>query len=255
MASLIWTRAQADWEQDRQTAEGLGLAAGRITHIPCICFEPVPVRKDVKPANYVIFTSSNAVRYAMADERLAQVIRAAVKIFAIGSGTAQALTAAGLSAVPGISGKDGKELADQILAKGDGGSFIIPATKIPAFDLAGYLTKHGRQAESIICYETHAKATKADGSDYTEDEAAALADTFAGVVCFASPSAVRGFDNVFHIRENALGRSLTPVAIGKTTMNEVLQYFPQCKIADASTTTDLMSCAMDVLTELERNRP
>lgn len=244
--SLIWTRARTDWEQDQQTALAVGIDPSSLLHIPCLSFQAVPVTKDVQAANYVIFTSSNAVRYAMQVERLAQVIRAAVKIFAIGAGTAQALSHYGLTAVPGVSGKDGKELAEIIVSRGDGGSFLIPITQVPAFDLAGYLKKHGRQAEAVVCYETLSTATKSDGSEYSEDEAAQLAETMSGVICFASPSAVRGFDNVFHVRENELGKKLIPVAIGKTTCNEVLQYFPQCKIAESATTNELLSCAADV---------
>lgn len=241
--SLIWTRARSDWDLDQQTAASIGIDKNEMLHIPCISFQAVPVTKDVHAANYVIFTSSNAVRYAMQVERLAQVIRAAVKIFAIGAGTAQALADFGLTAVPGVSGKDGKELAEIIVSRGDGGSFLIPITQVPAFDLAGYLKKHGRQAEAVVCYETISAATKSDGSEFTEDEAAQLAASMHGVICFASPSAVRGFDNVFHVRENELGKKLIPVAIGKTTCNEVLQYFPQCKIAESATTNELLSCA------------
>lgn len=246
MTAIIWTRAGDDWQRDIDTAKAVNVDPGILMHIPCVSFKALSVNKDIPAANYVIFNSSNAVRFSMAVEPLAAVVRAAVKIFAIGTGTAETLTAFGLSATPGFSGNSAKDLADQLLNLGVGGSFIIPTAAQSAFDTAAYLAGHGRQAVSVPCYTTTRLAVKNDGLPFSADDLARLKSTLAGIICFASPSAVQGFNATFDIKNSSLKNRLLPVAIGSTTMKEVLHYFPDCEKADQNSVPALLKKAFEL---------
>jgi len=228
LSQIIWTRSVDNWQQDYQVAQKLNIDMNMLLHIPCVSFSAVPVHERVPAANYVIFHSSNAVRFAMAQDALAASVSAAVKIFSIGEGTTKTLKAFGLSATPGFAANSAKQLADQILDHGVGGSFLIPTTTDSAFDSAAYLQSHGRSAIAVPCYKTTRKATHANGQEFKQAEISAIAKKFSGVICFASPSAVEGFCSVFKIETYQLDKKLVAIAIGATTQNEVLKYFNTC---------------------------
>lgn len=245
MSSIIWTRAKDDWQRDLTIVETLNVDAQKVLHIPCVSFAPVAAPEQVPAANYVIFHSSNAVRYAMTHEKIAAVVRTAVKIFSIGKGTSETLSEYSLSATPGFAGNSAKQLADQILQSGVGGTFLIPTAKENAFDSAAYLRSHGRAAEAVVCYETKRMATKATGAAFSAADAKTEAAAFSGVICFASPSAVEGFSNVFGGFD--IGKKLVPVAIGATTESEVLKHFATCYRSAQSSVPSLFAEALKQL--------
>ncbi len=247
MSSIIWTRAKEDWQRDLTTFEKFSTDGHSVVHIPCVSFNAVAVKANVPLANYVIFHSSNAVRFAMAQEKIAGAVRSAVKIFSIGKGTSETLSEYKLSATPGFAGNSAKHLADQILQSGVGGSFLIPAAKEQAFDSAAYLRSHGCSAEVVVCYETKRLATKATGNEFTASEVKDVGKQLSGVICFASPSAVEGFNNVFQVRNSGLSDKLIPIAIGATTEAEVLKHFATCICSAQSTVTALFSEALKQL--------
>ncbi len=239
MSLIIWTRAKDDWQRDLLIAQKLKLDISRLLHLPCVSFLPLPAPESVPVANYVIFHSSNAVRFAMADKKLASAIRTAVKIFSIGQGTSETLKEFDLSATPGFTGNSAKQLADQILQSGVGGTFLIPTAKEVAFDSAAYLRNHGRTAETVPCYETTRLATKANGEELNAADIKNEAKNFIGAICFASPSAVEGFCNVFSVEALNFKKTLVPIAIGSTTKAEVLKHFGMCHLSKQSSVTSL----------------
>lgn len=250
MNTIVWTRAGDDWQKDLETAVTLDIDPKVLTHIPCVSFQPVPVKKTVSSANYIIFNSSNAVRFSMAQEPLAAVVRAAVKIFAIGPGTAETLAACGLSATPGFSGSSAKDLADQLLKQGVGGSFLIPTAEQSAFDTAAYLTSQGSHAVSIPCYRTIQQAGHGDGKAFSPADIAQLKSSMMGIICFASPSAVLGFNHTFQVKTKLAKNTLLAVAIGATTMKEVLEYFPVCEMAEQNSIRALLKKAQTLLNKI-----
>ncbi len=247
MSFIVWTRAIEDWQRDQSIVEKQKIDLRILVHIPCVSFSPVPLTAPVSAANYVIFHSSNAVRFAMANEKLAAAIRMAVKIFAIGKGTSDTMKDFGLSSTPGFAANSAKQLADQILQSGVGGTFLIPTAKEHAFDSAAYLRSHGRIAESVPCYETKRQATKANGSDFTSAEVLAEGKKLSGIICFASPSAVEGFCKVFDVKSTGLNKTLLPVAIGATTESEVIKHFETCSRSEQSTVSSLLEEAQKQL--------
>lgn len=252
MTAIIWTRAGEDWQRDLETAKKANIDPKVLTHIPCVSFSPLPVQKSVPSANYVIFNSSNAVRFSMAQEPLAAAVRAAVKIFAIGPGTAETLTEFDLSATPGFSGSSAKDLADQMLQKGVGGSFLIPTAEQSAFDTAAYLTKNGSHAVAVPCYSTQRLATKSGGKVFSPAEIVSLKKSLSGIICFASPSAVQGFNETFQIAGSPLQKALLPVAIGDSTRKEVLNFFPTCEKAEQNSVSALLKKAHSLYLNLSK---
>jgi uroporphyrinogen-III synthase len=247
LSSIIWTRAKEDWHRDLTIIEKLNTDGHKVVHIPCVSFTAVTVEGNVPPANYVIFHSSHAVRFAMAQEKIAGAVRGAVKIFSIGKGTNETLNEYKLSATPGFAGNSAKHLADQILQSGVGGSFLIPAAKEQAFDSAAYLRSHGRSAEVVVCYETKRLATKAEGHEFSAAEVKNVSKQLSGVICFASPSAVEGFNNVFQARSSGISEKLIPIAIGATTEAEVLKHFTTCIRSAQSTVPAVFTEALKQL--------
>lgn len=249
MSSIIWTRAIDDWQRDLTIIAELNVDAHTVLHIPSVSFRAVDVGDKVALANYVIFHSSNAVRFAMGQEKIASAVRTAVKIFSIGKGTSETLSTYGLSATPGFAGNSAKHLADQILQSGVGGTFLIPTAKEQALDSAAYLRSQGRSAEAVVCYETKRLATNASGVAFSASEAKDVGNKLSGVICFASPSAVEGFSKVFALSGSGLSKKLVPVAIGATTKAEVLKHFATCFCSAQSTVPSLF---VEALKQLDR---
>jgi uroporphyrinogen-III synthase len=252
---IVWTRAKEDWQRDLSIVEKQKIDLRILVHIPCVSFSQVPLSGSVPAANYVIFHSSNAVRFAMANDKLAAAIRMAVKIFAIGKGTSETMKDFGLSSTPGFAANSAKQLADQILQSGVGGTFLIPTAKESAFDSAAYLRSHGRVAAAVPCYETKRHATKANGSDFTSAEILAEGKKLSGIICFASPSAVEGFCNVFNVKTSGLNKNLLPVAIGSTTQNEVIKHFETCYRSEQSSVSSLLEEAQKQFLRMNGVRP
>lgn len=138
--------------------------------------------------DYVLFTSINAVAAVklMADEAGVDLTQPGPRVFAVGPGTAAAVTGAGLSheALSDEFTADGlaRELSSQPL---EGLKVLLPRAEVGREQLPAALRRRGAQVDDIAVYLT------------TTDPAAParLAEVLPGldVVTFASGSSVAGF--------------------------------------------------------------
>jgi uroporphyrinogen-III synthase len=158
----IWiTRAQPAADATAERVRALGHEA---VVAPLLAVRNLPsVSVDLAGVAALAFTSANGVR-AFADASGERNLR----VFAVGSATAQAARAAGFRSVLSADG-DVEALADGIALRRSElrGAVLHPGAAEPAGDLAGALEKHGVEARRLILYET-APVTLSDG------EAAAL---------------------------------------------------------------------------------
>lgn len=145
----IWiTRAQPGADQTAERVRALGHDA---VVAPLLAVRILPdVRVDLSGVAALAFTSANGVR-AFADASGER----SLKVFAVGSATAQAARQAGFRSVLSADG-DVEALAEGIaVRKGElKGAVLHPGAAEPAGDLAGALEKHGVEARRLVLYET-----------------------------------------------------------------------------------------------------
>lgn len=118
---------------------------------PLLAVEPVADPEvDLRGVSALAFTSANAVRAfaAACPER-------ALRVFAVGSATAQAAKAAGFKAVLSAEG-DVTALAARIAARARElpGAVLHAGAAEPAGDLVGALREAGLEARALILYDT-----------------------------------------------------------------------------------------------------
>jgi uroporphyrinogen-III synthase len=145
----IWiTRAQPGADATAERVRAMGHEA---LVAPLLAVKRLPdVQVDLTGVAALAFTSANGVRAfaeTCADRSL--------KVFAVGSATAQAARAMGFRSVLSADG-DVDALAEGIGARRGElkGAVLHPGAAEPAGDLAGALEKHGVEARRLILYET-----------------------------------------------------------------------------------------------------
>ncbi|HEY8573405.1 uroporphyrinogen-III synthase [Phenylobacterium sp.] len=145
----IWiTRAQPGADATAERVRALGHEA---LVAPLLAVKPVEnVAIDLNGVAALAFTSANGVR-AFADLSGDR----SLKVFAVGSATAQAARAAGFRSVLSADG-DVDALAEGIALRRAElrGAVLHPGAAEPAGDLAGALEKHGVEARRLVLYET-----------------------------------------------------------------------------------------------------
>ncbi|WP_411288881.1 uroporphyrinogen-III synthase [Phenylobacterium sp.] len=145
----IWiTRAQPGAEATAERVRALGHDAMVSPLLQVRNLTGVDI--DLTGVAALAFTSANGVR-AFADGCAERAIR----VFAVGSATAQAARAAGFRSVLSADG-DVDALAEGIgLRRRElKGAVLHPGASEPAGDFAGALRKHGVEARHLILYET-----------------------------------------------------------------------------------------------------
>jgi uroporphyrinogen-III synthase len=145
----IWiTRAQPGATDTAERVRALGHEAVVAPLLAVRALENVEV--DLTGVAALAFTSANGVR-AFAERSGDR----SLKVFAVGSATAQAARQAGFRSVLSADG-DVEALADGIGMRRSElkGAVLHPGAAEPAGDLAGALEKHGIEARRLILYET-----------------------------------------------------------------------------------------------------
>jgi uroporphyrinogen-III synthase len=145
----IWiTRAQPGADVTAERVRALGHEALVAPLLAVRTLDDVEV--DLSGVAALAFTSANGVR-AFAEKSGDRTL----KVFAVGSATAQAARAAGFRSVLSADG-DVDALAEGIgLRRSElKGVVLHPGAAEPAGDLAGALEKHGVEARRLILYET-----------------------------------------------------------------------------------------------------
>ncbi|MET0273256.1 MAG: uroporphyrinogen-III synthase [Phenylobacterium sp.] len=155
----IWiTRAQPGAEVTAERVRALGHEAVVSPLLAVRVLDDVEV--DLTGVAALAFTSANGVR-AFAEKSGDRTL----KVFAVGSATAQAARAAGFRSVLSADG-DVDALAEGIGIRRTElkGAVLHPGAAEPAGDLAGALEKHGVAARRLILYETGPVAISASAA-------------------------------------------------------------------------------------------
>ena len=241
--AIIWTRSHDDWAAD----QGLfGEHAANVWPLPCIKTRGIDFAMPEAIFSVVVMTSRKAVAYVAGDLRLQQLIQS-LMVLTFGAGTARDLLASGFATVRCSEAKGGEELARhlmQTLATGERVLVIGPSK--PAFDIAGYLRHHGRDASYLPIYATDV------GIDWGKFDRKLLAAVMVGVICFASPSAVQAFVKDLDPATNQLRQKLIAVVIGKTTLDAASSHFARCVVAPQQ---DLKTLFATAQVEFQRRWP
>ncbi len=249
MTTLVWTRTRDDWEADEPLLKARVPRGTGVLHLPCLTLVPLAAAAaPAGPYEHVVLTSANAVAFALRDPLLAPVVRAAKKLRTHGPATARALEAHGLtpSLVPDVrtAAELGTALGGEVPR---GARILLAGAKLPAFDLEGNFRARGYDARYVACYDTVPGARQADGGAVPAEMIAELTRTLMGAVCFASPSAVRGFAAVFEPAETRLKAALRAVAIGPTTAGAAARHFAKVTTAASNSVASLVEAGATAL--------
>ena len=185
---VVVTRAE---DQAGSLASGLRERGADVLLVPALRFLPPPrpevlaeAARGLGGAAYVVFTSAVGVRFGWGAIQDAGGLAEGVRVAAIGSGTAEALRAAGapVDFVPREA--IGDVLVEELpLAEGD--RVVLLRSDIGRAAIAAGLAARGAAVEDVTAYRTLSEADPDAVAD-------ALAQT-PDAVTFTSPSTVRGF--------------------------------------------------------------
>lgn len=243
----MWTRSIDDFESDEPMVRALLPTGWELMHIPCLFTTPLATVAPSGSFEAAIILSPNTIRYAMADVALKGAITGAKAIYTHGATTAASLAEVGLKAHLVKDVRTSEDLAKWLgktLPKG--ARCLWPTAAEPAFDLVKGLNAEGLVATRINCYRTETGARRADGVSLTAREITDLTAHLNGVVCFASPSAVNGFAQVFEPLKNRLRSALVAAVMGPTTATAANLNFEHVVVASASTLRDMVRAGLAV---------
>jgi uroporphyrinogen-III synthase len=212
---LVWTRSIDDWKEDQNLCCNF---EGEFMHLPCIRTCPITFSIDQLPSVYsVALTSQKGAEYLIESPLGKTLLEKAESVFAMSKRSAKPLLERGLN-VTFSNSKLGAEFCQWLIKTTMPHThFVLPGGKERAFDLLGALNSNQRTAQTIDIYETKSMATNSNGSEIDQTTLSKL--SMGSVVCFASPSAVIGFQNLFSNR-----KKIVAVCIGQTTANAASQF-------------------------------
>ncbi|HET7106907.1 MAG TPA: uroporphyrinogen-III synthase [Candidatus Acidoferrum sp.] len=223
---VIVTRAL---EQSQSLVEALRAVGAEPILLPLLVFAPPDDLSELDDClkhgtrfDWVLFTSQNALR-AVQQRCLAlgvslDQIFSGVKIGGVGTATADAVRAAGLSITYLSEIHSGRGLAEALAATVKGKRIFLPRSDRADTAMAEILTLHGAFVTSVIAYKT--LASKLD-PDQTQEK---LFRGGADAVLFFSPSAVQNLRALLGAdRFRKLAQIMAFVAIGPVTEQELIK--------------------------------
>lgn len=227
---IIWTRAADEWEHDRDI---FGPDLDRVIRVPCLRLKmlsapwPSLVSDQADPLDYVVcFTSQKAVEAV--PHNVAAWMSQVKQVLTFGEQTQQAILSHGWNGLR-LPAPGGLEFSRLLLVHLDPrDKVLICSAQDPAYPIADDVKRAGFAVEQLALYATETGVFTERGADLGKKGIDGLASRLHGVVCFASPSAVRGFAEGFADHPD-LFQGLRAVAIGETTASEVTKYFAQVK--------------------------
>lgn len=237
---LIWTRGQEDWAEDRRRLDRVSAA---IVHVPTISTQALQPDLPPQKPSVVLVSSPKGIAYAKANHALWAWVNGA-RFYCFGTSTFAALRSAlrgtNITAEQ-VCARDGRGFAEAIAShlKSEDHVAVLRARET-AYDIADELHRRGFDAQGITVYETLAAVAM------SPDVIKKAQSTWQGVVCFASPSAVRAFAEAFLKDEEGdrLRQSLVAVAIGETTAQEARPCFARVELAPAQSVEALIEAAL-----------
>lgn len=223
--TIIVTRARAQASDLSKKLEALG---AKVIEVPAIkivsAADYAPLDAAVQALSdykWLVFTSANGVEYFF--ERLLLAGKdaralAGVKLAAIGSATAEALSKHGLTADLIPSAYKAEELAEALADKiSAGDKILIARAKVAREVLPKALRKIGAEVNVVTAYETIADC------ENKEELLQALTDGSASVVTFTSSSTVTNLLNVLGEHKDLLHKAAL-AAIGPITADTMRKH-------------------------------
>lgn len=216
--TVVVTRARA---QASLLTKKLEEEGARVLEVPAIKIVPpadyAPLDKaisEISSYKWLVFTSANGVEYFFNRMNAAGKDSRAlynVKVAAIGSATADVLTAYGIKADLIPSAYKAEELADALQGQlGSGDKILIARAKVAREVLPNRLRELGAQVDVVTAYETVADC------DNKDELLEALSSGEADVVTFTSSSTVTNLLEVLGDKKDLLAKAAIAV-IGPVT--------------------------------------
>ncbi len=227
---LIWTRAASDWLEDQFYFED---KQNSVIHLPCLRLQAidtpdVPESLAQKNPFVTVISSPKTIDYLYQRKPYWNLVEKNSQIFCFGEKTQSIAVSRGLKTIRLKQATTLEEMAPLIVELISKERLVfLPGGKKRAFDLDGFLKERGFQTERIDLYETNCQLRDRDEKPLSDAKRNQFIDQLAGVVCFASPSAVEGFAAVLEPQKNRLSSELVAVAIGKTSEKACKNFFDQ----------------------------
>ena len=191
---VVVTRPQ---DASDDLVERLEASAFEVLHVPAIEIGPPRSYQaldrlvaDPVQADWLLFTSRNAVRYFVQRSRRLRRPRAVpdgVKVGVVGSATRAACDRAGIDVDLESTGRTGHDLAEEVMACAEpGAAVVVVQAEDGRPDATELLTMAGYQARSVAAYRTRSARVP-------PAVAQAIKDGEVDAVAFASPSSVVSF--------------------------------------------------------------
>lgn len=237
--TVIVTRARAQASALTQKLEALGakvIEAPAIKIVPASDYAPLDVAiSNISTYKWLVLTSANGVEYFFEHLRSAGKDARAlanVKIAAIGSATAKALAAHGITADLIPSAYRAEELVEALHSQVEAGDKILLArAKVAREVLPEALRKMGATVDVVTAYETIADCENKD------ELIAALESDEASVVTFTSSSTVTNLLQVLGDKAELLNKAVL-AAIGPVTGDTLTKHGYTAAINAAEYTID-----------------
>lgn len=219
---IVVTRAL---EQSQSLVHDLRGAGAEPVLFPLVAFAPADnlaeldaCLKDSTRFDWVFFTSQNALRAVQ--KRCSDLelplpkVFAGVKIAAVGSATAEAVTAAGLPVKYISRSHNGVQMAEELASEVRGKHVFLPRSDRANSELIEVLNRLGAQVTPVVAYKTVSPI-----SDSREAQESLLRDRVDAILFF-SPSAVRHLRDLLGSQRFCnLGHQSLFVAIGPVSEN------------------------------------
>lgn len=237
--TVIVTRARAQASALTQKLEALGakvIEAPAIKIVPASDYAPLDAAiSNISTYKWLVLTSANGVEYFFEHLRSAGKDARAlanVKIAAIGSATAKALAAHGITADLIPSAYRAEELVEALHSQVEAGDKILLArAKVAREVLPEALRKMGATVDVVTAYETIADCENKD------ELIAALESDEASVVTFTSSSTVTNLLQVLGDKAELLNKAVL-AAIGPVTGDTLTKHGYTAAINAAEYTID-----------------
>ena len=227
---IFWTRAVDDGKDDWTIFES---SQEFMVNVPCIRTEPL--EQVFWPDHHIdilVMTSKTCLRIAMASEFGRQTISQSNTIVSFGKKTSMAIEASGYQVLIPENVHSAEELSTWLTGWAKPDSVIrVLGPEHPAYPMAESLQAKGLDARNIPIYRTINVMPKSVvfSKQFKErltvcDPTDSQAKSLQSVVCFASPSAVKGFLAWLH-REQVAVDHFIALTFSKSTLELVKKHF------------------------------
>ena len=204
----------------------------------------IPQKKD---AIFVV-TSKTTIEVSEQNHTLNNLLRSAKKIYCFGKKTADLLAKANKNTIYFRECNSSEDLAQKI-RKIDSKEIHWIGSKQKTFNIKDFIATHNLKWNIIDIYQTLPCFINSKGSPIkTEELSVVFNKENINIICFSSPSAVRGFFSVAGLQEtiNSSPQNLI-VTIGKTTAKEAYNFSKKVTVCSSQTIESLIDCAENIL--------